>query len=212
MKQNVISRVRWIRSTMARMGDPDSQMFNRRQEQAVAVILHERLGKVCGDVVNGPAVVEDGISQRDRCHSAAGCAGLLRDDVLIRGPAQVGAQHVAANRKHAAGGQMDQKQRPTGQQDGPVVRGARLVPERLFQAAHAGPGTKAGKNGSDTMPARRRSRFSGTLRSTGWKVLRPSVERSQFGRLARPVRSGPAAPCPDRGAVASLYFRPGQTF
>ena len=67
------------------------------------------------------------------------------------------------------------------------------------------------KTGSGSNSATRCSRVSGILRSTALRALRPSVERSLFVHLVRPVRSGPAAPYPDRGAVASLYFLPSQT-
>ena len=90
-------------------------------------------------------------------------------------------------------------------------RGHRLIGRATASVFAHRPRFSGQGSGFGNDSARRCSRVAGILRSTALRALRPSVERSLFVHLVRPVRSGPAALYPDRGAVASLYFLPSQT-
>ena len=79
--------------------------------------------------------------------------------------------------------------------------GESIVSDRKHLSMCKGRGSVVG---SDT--ATSNSRFARILQSTGWMVLRPRVERSQVVHLGLLESFGPAALCPNKGVVASLYL------
>ena len=101
---------------------------------------------------------------------------------------------------------LNQRQRATGQENLPIVRCVR----RVGESSASGQRHRSKCEGRESVPdrtlAKPKSHRAKTAQSTGWRVLRPRVERSRVERLWRLASSGPAAPCPDKGAVASLYL------